>query len=488
MPQTLDEDISRLVSLVANVTDAFTAALFLVEGKKGDKLRLRACQSLSNSVVPGAEFPVGHGLVGWVAKTGKFTQAANFKSDTTTLQFYSKDEDIKSFAAAPVLDHSGRVMGVLSVDSKKNYVFTEKMGKILVEFAAALANVVIHGRKRIRLNVEAMALDGLLEVVNRLTACETIAELAQTLRAAAPPLIPHELLTLAVKSFDDEGFYLVGMNDHGNGNNRHTALPLTHYRMGWVIHNSMPVNLPEIDGAPIYPGCGNIWRSFIGAPMVSHDQTVGAVALLSRKPRAFRQADFKALQILAAACSSAFVCLYMHNKEKKSVLRDPLTRLVTHRYLLESMGPVERSSAVLAINVMKFGMINAELGHDGGDEFLMEMAGRLKRLVGDDGMVCRYYGDRFLVFLEDHSAEKAVSAVEGILKSIDTEPFMVNGATFLAPVSVGVATSPEDGRDMEELIAKAHLAADRSKTSPGRVAFFSDTQTPLQFKLRSLER
>ena len=85
---------------MANVTDAFTSALFLVEDKKGDVLRLKTFQSLSGSVIEGAEFPVGAGLVGWVAKTGNSTQTSNFKADSSTLQFYAQREDIKSFAAS----------------------------------------------------------------------------------------------------------------------------------------------------------------------------------------------------------------------------------------------------------------------------------------------------------------------------------------------------------------------------------------------------
>ena len=55
---------------------------------------------------------------------------AQFDRDTRNLKLYLRDEGIKSFMAVPVGD-----AGVLCVDSKRNYVFTEKNQKILQDFA-----------------------------------------------------------------------------------------------------------------------------------------------------------------------------------------------------------------------------------------------------------------------------------------------------------------------------------------------------------------
>lgn len=484
MPQSLDEEVLRAVKLVANVTDAFTSALFLVDDKKADVLRLKAFQSLSGSVIADAEFPIGAGLVGWVVKTGKSTQTSNFKADSSTLQFYAQDEDIKSFAASPLFD-GDRVMGVLSVDSKKSYVFTEKMGKILDEFAETLAGMIINGRRRIRLNVEAVALQDLADVINKLTACETIPELSQTLKLAVQSAIQHDHLALALKSHDGEGFHMIGAQEGGAAE----ALPLNHYRLGWAIQHCRPINITYEDGVKAFPGSGQAWRSFIAAPMISHQEAVGAIGLLSKKARAFRQSDYKALQILAAACSSAFTSLYLHNKSRKSIYHDTITNLPTHRYLLEQRAQFTEPGAVLAVNAMRFEKVNAKLGHDGGDDALAEMARRIKSAVGPAGLVCRYYGDKYIALLDACDADGAVEIMESITRAVETEAFFIKGVRFNMRVSIGAALSPADGKDAEELIAKANIAAQAVREQGrGKLSFFGSAPSSATFKLRSLER
>lgn len=118
------------IKLISNVTDAFTTALFLAE-PMDETLTLQAYYSLSKNIIPDVQFGYGDGMVGWVAKNEKPLIANQFDRDTTTLQFYSVDEDIKSFMAVPL----SQGKGVLSVDSKHKYIFTEKSQKLLLGFA-----------------------------------------------------------------------------------------------------------------------------------------------------------------------------------------------------------------------------------------------------------------------------------------------------------------------------------------------------------------
>ncbi|MBI5815182.1 MAG: GAF domain-containing protein [Nitrospinae bacterium] len=488
MPQTLEEELNRLVGLAGNVTDAFTAALFLVDDKRGDTLKLKASQSLSTNIIRDAEFPIGYGLVGWVAKNERPLNASNFKGDTTGLQFYLKDEDIKSFAAAPLFD-GDRIIGVLSVDSKASYVFTKKMEKILEEFAAMAASVIVNGRKRIKLGVEAVALDTLNNVIDKLSACEKIQELAQALRLNVPRLIPHDFLALALKSFDDENFYMIHSHEPGSAPTPAVALPLTQYRLGLVIQRGSPIYLPDTAGGAVYPGCGGKWSSMLAAPMVANGQSAGAIGLLARNKAAFRKVDMKSLTILASACASAFTGLYMHNKGKKAVYMDSVTRLMTHRYLIETGGVMKGNGALIIVNLLNFTKVNAQLGHHGGDAVLKETAERLKVTLGGDGAVCRYYGDRFIISLNGYTSAQTTEMIQSIVDAIEMRPYTIGGFDIRVAPVIGVAVCPEDGKEMEELIAKAHHAAEVAKETPGmRVSMYSEKRPEWTFRLKSMER
>ncbi len=134
---SVDVHLLDIIKLISNVTDAFTTALFVAD-ERCESLTLQAYYSLSKNVIPQAHFGYGEGIAGWVAKNNKPIIVSQFDRDTTTLQFYSTDEDIKSFMAVPLPNGKG----VLSVDSKQKYVFTEKSQKILLGFAHLLTHQI----------------------------------------------------------------------------------------------------------------------------------------------------------------------------------------------------------------------------------------------------------------------------------------------------------------------------------------------------------
>jgi len=132
MPASLE----RLVRLVANVFDSFTAALF-VRSHQGNDLHLVAWESLSPYIVPGCNIGIGQGLIGWVAREGKRLHITHFDRDTKTLGIYSRDVGIKAFLAAPLLCSEG----VLMVDSKNRYSFPEKKQRILEDCAIVASDL-----------------------------------------------------------------------------------------------------------------------------------------------------------------------------------------------------------------------------------------------------------------------------------------------------------------------------------------------------------
>jgi len=128
-----DKEIQGLIDLISNTADAFTTALFLAP-KPDEPLRLWAYQSLSQKIKKDVSIGPGEGLVGWAYKNMKPVNVSQFDQDTRRLLFYQTDESIKSFMAVPLPE----VNGILTVDSKQQYVFTEKSLKILNQFGDIL--------------------------------------------------------------------------------------------------------------------------------------------------------------------------------------------------------------------------------------------------------------------------------------------------------------------------------------------------------------
>ncbi len=148
-------------------------------------------------------------------------------------------------------------------------------------------------------------------------------------------------------------------------------------------------------------------------------------------------------------------------------------RLLAQDRFGQAMAQAERSGTRVALAYLdldNFKTINDTLGHVAGDEFLKEVARRLRQSVRDSDTISRQGGDEFLLVLRDLPDTEVVSAV--IMKIMDRlqDPYQLGTHEVSSSASIGVAIAPADGRDFETLRKKADLAMYRSKEA-GRNAW-----------------
>ncbi len=123
---------SRVLELVSNVFDSYSAVLFLPEPGAG-ACRLAAGFSLGDKVRTGMTLAPGQGLAGWILRERKPLLISNFDQKRGVLGYYegNGEAEIRAFLGVPL----DGVPGVLCVDSKKVHSFGDKDQKILAEFA-----------------------------------------------------------------------------------------------------------------------------------------------------------------------------------------------------------------------------------------------------------------------------------------------------------------------------------------------------------------
>jgi len=121
----------------------------------------------------------------------------------------------------------------------------------------------------------------------------------------------------------------------------------------------------------------------------------------------------------------------------------------------------KRLSAMMAvafIDVDKFKGINDSLGHEAGDEVLVEVAARLQSCVRVTDTVARYGGDEFTLLLEGiHLHDDIVLIMRKIMEAFK-EDIETCAGNVRVTLSAGVAISPQDGSERKTLIRHADLA------------------------------
>lgn len=149
---------------------------------------------------------------------------------------------------------------------------------------------------------------------------------------------------------------------------------------------------------------------------------------------------------------------------------DPLTGLANRSYfrnqLRKALAMSQRgyySFALLYFDLDEFKLINDTLGHDAGDELLVEVAKRLTSRLRDDDTIARLGGDEFAVILSDIKDKMQAGHIAANLQEAFQEPVQLGTHTVGISASIGITIAPEDAVDEELLLKHADLAMYEAK-------------------------
>ncbi|WP_169260716.1 bifunctional diguanylate cyclase/phosphodiesterase [Aromatoleum diolicum] len=163
---------------------------------------------------------------------------------------------------------------------------------------------------------------------------------------------------------------------------------------------------------------------------------------------------------------------------------DPLTGLANRSLLQDRL---ERALAqarrqggkvgLMFLDLDGFKWINDSLGHDVGDELLIDVARRIKACVRDEDTVARLGGDEFTVVVHDlheqHDLEDLRAISEKLVSAL-REPFLLGNARHHVSASVGITVFPDDGEDVQTLLRNADIAMYKAKQAgKNRAQFYA---------------
>jgi diguanylate cyclase (GGDEF)-like protein len=170
---------------------------------------------------------------------------------------------------------------------------------------------------------------------------------------------------------------------------------------------------------------------------------------------------------------------------RHQALHDGLTdlpnRALLYRHIeraITTAGREEGLAALLLIDLDRFKEVNDTLGHDRGDDLLVEVAARLRGTLRRGDTLARLGGDEFAVLLCDLPDRSTVADLAARLHEALRRPFSLNGVAVELEASIGAALCPEHGSDVNTLVQRADVAMYEAKRTNAAVATYSRDRDP----------
>ena len=149
---------------------------------------------------------------------------------------------------------------------------------------------------------------------------------------------------------------------------------------------------------------------------------------------------------------------------EKRALYDHLTGLANRTLLLDRLNhalashePRAATVACVFLDVDHFKTVNDSLGHEAGDQLLVQIAQRIQGAVRSGDTVARLGGDEFVIVLENMMSQAAAEGLLAVVTSALQQPMMIESHELSPTVSAGLAMA-ETGISAESLVRNADMA------------------------------
>ncbi|AEV86419.1 diguanylate cyclase [Actinoplanes sp. SE50] len=263
--------------------------------------------------------------------------------------------------------------------------------------------------------------------------------------------------------------------------------------LGWM---AMPILLGT---AALHPSMVNTTprRAAMTTLTLNRALILFGAALLLPCLHLFWEPGSDAPLVLGAALSMALVAVRLAGPIHELAWRaghDPLTGLVNRSLLMDRLAlaldtlPADPAARVglLFCDLDHFKDVNDSLGHDAGDQLLIEISTRLRAAVRETDVVCRLGGDEFVILMPDTTEEQADVIAGGVADNLGRPMRLADGTEFFASLSIGLRTTADTDADPDTLMQDADTAMYQAKAAGrGRmVRFDADVRSEAAQRLR----
>ncbi|HLI77806.1 MAG TPA: sensor domain-containing diguanylate cyclase [Acidobacteriaceae bacterium] len=242
---------------------------------------------------------------------------------------------------------------------------------------------------------------------------------------------------------------------------------------GWVALTGEPLVIPDVRldrdwsrFAREHPELN--LHSIACLPLRHGGRTLGVLQLHNSKLELMPGSSLSFLRVLCDYAAIALENARQVNLVHRLSITDDCTGLFNARYLYSmletaitsaikpALVPKTNHFSLLFFDLDRFKSINDTYGHLVGSRLLAEAGSLIKRTLGPQHAAFRYGGDEFVALLHGLDKEEATEAASFLRERLrETELLTGEGLALKITASFGLATFPQDGRDLHSIIRAA---------------------------------
>ncbi len=468
LSSTLDLDslLERIYSEVGRLMDVDSFFIAFHEPKT-QEIRYEI-EVAGRKRVPKRSRPATNHLVEYVLRTRQPLLIRERYFEQTQRLGFEPLENANSLCAVPVVLYD-RAVGVLVVHSRRDRAFDEGHLELLRVLASEAAIAI----ENARLFAEEQKKSRHLRLINNVSSHaiatlnpdEMLAKIAVEIENS----LAYEHIGIAILDYSTKE--LVVQAEAGKRKNAAgRRIGLGEGMIGQVARSGQPAMVRQANAStPKLVLADSV--SSIGLPVAYAEHLLGVLYVESSQPGDPSEQEILLLRTLADLFAGALHNALTFQKAQEQAITDGLTRVKTHRFLMEALSAewkrstrANRSFTLVLMDLDRFKFVNDFYGHLEGDVVLQRVGHILEQNCRRSDVVARYGGDEFVILMPETSVEQARQLANKLRAWIASDP-LLRDKNITA--SFGIGGFPVHGSTPQELIQVADSSMYLSKHQGG---------------------
>jgi diguanylate cyclase (GGDEF)-like protein len=438
----------------------------LILDEKEKVLKIRGSRGLSDSVVKDTKLPIGKGLAGKVAETGKLMHLTGPKKGK---------QGIEESLILP-LKIMDSVLGTMNISREAGPPWTADLKECVINFADSMSQVlevVQNSNDRDRRMAE---MDRILAFSRIFGSTRELSKILEMLLSTARELTECRASFVTMIN-PVSGFYQSWASQNMQGDVLDDVIDVLRKCSSHEFFSSAtPEEHCQLEKLPENHPLFTLWQTgqaerAIVVPLVFGYRILGRLYLMDHKISNVQKSTLRLLILLTREAAIAIDQAHAMQELREMAFIDPLTRVYNRNFWIQRFEEeLIRSNrrtqplSLLMLDIDYFKVYNDTYGHLVGDEVLRTVAQVIRSCLREVDVIGRYGGEEFGVLLPDTDEHGANYVAERVRHKVENLELGNKGAgAGKLTISIGISTCQKEALTMQKLISQADTALFVSK-------------------------